>query len=58
MQPDISADDLKPVIRCETLYPGSHRKPVSSRVKCFKDATLAYYAGFAEIQRYGSARAF
>jgi hypothetical protein len=44
--------------QCEKLYPGSHQKPVSPRVKCFNEATLAYYASFADIQRSGSARIF
>lgn len=64
---DTAIDDHEPAIakqnndaidQCGKLYPGSHQKPVSPRVKCFNDATLAYYAGFADIQRSGSARAF
>lgn len=64
---DSAIDDKEPAIakqnndaidQCEKLYPGSQQKPVSPRVKCFNDATLAYYTGFADIQRSGSVRAF
>jgi hypothetical protein len=64
---DSAIDDKEPAIakqnndaidQCEKLYPGSQQKPVSPRVKCFNDATLAYYTGFAGIQRSGSVRAF
>jgi hypothetical protein len=57
-EPAIAKQNTDAIDQCEKLYPGSHRKPVSPRVKCFNEATLAYYAGFAEIQRSGSARAF
>ena len=64
---DTAIDDHEPTIvkrnndaidQCEKLYPGIHHKPASPRVKCLNDATLAYYAGFAENQRSGLARAF
>jgi len=64
---DAAIDDHEPTIakrnndaidQCEKLYPGGHHKPVSPRVKCFNDATLAYYEGFAEVQRSGLAIAF
>jgi phage-related protein len=64
---DTAIDDHEPIVskqnnaaidQCEKLYPNSDQKPVSPRVKCFNEATLAYYASFADIQRSGSARIF
>jgi hypothetical protein len=54
----IAKQNSDAIDQCEKLYPGSRHKPVSPRVKCLNDATLAYYVGFAEIQRSGLARAF
>jgi len=57
-EPPIAKQNSDAIDQCEKLYPGSRHKPVSPRVKCLNDATLVYYAGFAEIQRSGLARAF
>jgi len=40
------------------LYPGSHQKPALPRVKCFNDATLAYYTAFAGNPWSGPLKSF
>jgi hypothetical protein len=43
----VSAGRLCPLVALRRLYPDPHRKPISPRIKCFNDATLAYYTAFA-----------
>ena len=46
-EPAITRQNNEAIDQCQKLYPGPHRKPVLPRIKCFNDATLAYYTAFA-----------
>jgi hypothetical protein len=45
-EPAIAQQNNEAIDQCQKLYPDPHRKPALSRIKCFNDATLAYYTAF------------
>jgi len=57
-EPAIAKQNNEAIDRCQKLYPGSHQKPVLPRIKCFNDATLAYYTAFADSPWSGPVKAF
>jgi hypothetical protein len=46
-EPAIAKQNNEAIDQCQKLYPDPHLKPVLRRIKCFNDATLAYYTAFA-----------
>jgi hypothetical protein len=46
-EPPIAKQNNEAIDQCQKLYPDPHRKPILPRIKCFNDATLAYYTAFA-----------
>jgi hypothetical protein len=46
-EPAIARQNTEAIDQCQKLHPDPHRKPVLPRIKCFNDATLAYYTAFA-----------
>jgi len=57
-EPAIAKQNNEAIDQCEKLHPDSHQKPVLLRIKCFNDATLAYYTAFADNPWSGPVRAF
>jgi hypothetical protein len=56
--PVITKQNNEAIDQCQKLYPDPHRKPALPRIKCFNDATLAYYAAFADNPWSDLAREF
>jgi hypothetical protein len=46
-EPPATRQNNQAIDQCEKLYPDPRRKPALLRIKCFNEATLAYYAAFA-----------
>ena len=44
--------------QCEKLHPSSDQKPASPRVKCFNDATIAYYSALIDRRDSNEVRSF
>ncbi|HKA46897.1 MAG TPA: hypothetical protein VKD68_01955 [Methyloceanibacter sp.] len=44
--------------QCEKLHPNSDQKPASPRVKCFNDATIAYYSALIDRRDSNEVRSF
>jgi hypothetical protein len=57
-EPPAVTQNNEAIDRCQKLYPDPHRKPALPRVKCFNDATLAYYTAFAGNPWSAQVRAF
>ena len=57
-EPAITKQNNEAIDQCQKLYPGSHQKPASPRIKCFNDATLAYYSAFVDNPWSGQVRVF
>ena len=57
-EPPAVTQNNEAIGQCQKSYPDPHRKPALPRIKCFNDATLAYYTAFSGNPWSAQVRAF